>query len=108
MNNRIKSWLSVPVFPDDQDKTRKAQILHMLQSSMMAVLLIAILGAFFVFVNKMLSLVLVALMFAFVLISHGLAGRGHVLAASRLFVSALWVIFTLTILLTGRFNSSYL
>ena len=107
MNDRIKNRLSAPAFPDDEDKTRKAQILHMLQSSMAAALLFAALGAYFVFVNKALSLVLITIMFAFVLISYGLALRGHVLAASRLFVGELWVIFSLTVLFTGRFNTSY-
>lgn len=107
MNERIKSWLSAPVFQDDEDKTRKARILHLLQSSMLAALLLATLGAFFVFVNKALSLVLITIMFAFVLVSYGLAIRGRILAASRMFVSELWVIFSLTVLFTGRFNTSY-
>ncbi|MFN8413569.1 MAG: sensor domain-containing diguanylate cyclase [Anaerolineales bacterium] len=106
MNDRIYYWLSAPVFHDDEDKTRKAQILHMLQSSMIAALLLATFGAFFVFVNKALSLALVTIMFVFVLISYRLAARGRILAASRLFVSELWVIFSLTILFTGRFNTS--
>ena len=51
MNDRINYWLSAPVFHDDEDKTRKSQILHMLQSSMIAALLLATLGTVFVFVN---------------------------------------------------------
>jgi len=107
MNERIKTWLSPPVFPDDGDRTQKAKILHTLQISMLAALLLAFLGVVFIFENKTLSLVLVIIMLMFVLGSYWLALRGHILAASRLFVSELWVVFSLAILFTGRFNTSY-
>jgi|GEM_PF-2328552 len=107
MNERLKTWLSPPVFPDDEDKDQKARILHTLQVSMLAALSFAFLGVFFIFENKILSLVLVIVMLVFVLASYWLALRGHILAASRLFVSELWVVFSLAILFTGRFNTSY-
>ncbi|HND94076.1 MAG TPA: diguanylate cyclase [Anaerolineales bacterium] len=107
MNVRNNYWLSPPVFPDDEDKTRKAKILHTLQVSMLVTLLLAVFGVFVIFVNKTLTLALIIVMLAFVLASYWLALRGHVLEASLLFVSELWVVFSLAILLTGRFNSSY-
>ena len=52
MNVRNNYWLSPPVFPDDEDKTRKAKILHTLQVSMLVTLLLAVFGVFVIFVNK--------------------------------------------------------
>ena len=106
MNEQIKRWLSVPVFPGDEDKAQKARVLYALQISILAALLPAALGAFFILVHKALSLSFI-LAFAFVLISYGLALRGRVLTASRLFVSELWVMVSLLILLTGRFDTAY-
>ncbi|MBK7450756.1 MAG: hypothetical protein IPJ47_15610 [Anaerolineales bacterium] len=107
MNARIKTWLSAPVFPNDEDQTKKAKILHLLQVSMLITLLLAVFGVFVIFVNKTLTLALIIAMLAFVLASYWLALRGHILAASLLFVSELWVVFSIIILLTGRFNTSY-
>ena len=107
MNALLKSWLSVPVFLHDEDQTKKAKILHLLQISMLVTLLLAFFGVFVIFVNKTLTLALIIAMLVFLLASYWLSLRGHFFAASLLFVSELWVVFSIIILLTGRFNTSY-
>ena len=83
----IRQFFTPPVFSEDEDKTRTAQILYALLFNMLVVLLLAMLGGIFIFVNKIGSFIFVLLILAWVLISRALVQRGRVLAASRLFVA---------------------
>lgn len=104
----IKKWLiETPIFPNDEDDTQQAKILHILQLNVVAFLFFATLGLIFIFVNKLLASVLILLLLGWVMISRVLVMRGDVRVASKLFVGGLWFLFSSTILFTGRFNTTF-
>ena len=100
-------WFKSPIFPDDEDKTRMAKILYALLGNFLLFLIFAILGTIFIFVNKLLSGTIIFILLSGILALYVLAKRGHVLIASKLFVWGLWIIFSLSILFTGRFNTTF-
>ena len=104
----VKGWVEPPIFPDDDDKNQQAKILYMLQVSMFVFLLFATMGIIFIFVNKILSVAFLLILLGWLLISRILAIRGHISMASNLFVGGLWVAFSAAILLTGRFNTTWI
>jgi len=106
MLEKINRWLKPPVFFDDEDKTRSAQILHALLVDVLILLLLGILGTIFIYANKVLLIAMILFLFAGILILDVLLKRGQVLSASRLFVSGLWIVSSISILLTGRFNTT--
>ena len=104
---QVRRWFEPPIFTDDEDKTRLAQILYTLLAIVLVFLLFATFGTIFIFVNKKLSGVLIFILLAWVLISYVMVQRGLVLAASRLLVVGLWIVFTFSILVTGRINTTH-
>jgi PAS domain S-box-containing protein/putative nucleotidyltransferase with HDIG domain len=106
MLNTIKHFFTPPIFPDDEDKTRDAQVLNALLVSMLAALALAILTTILVdTVNKTQGRVFMAILLAWVLIPRALAQSGRVRLASILFVAGLWVTFSLLLLLSGNMNT---
>lgn len=104
----IKKWLiEPPFFPNDEDSTQQAKILHILQLNVVAFLFFTALGVIFIFVNKILTSVLVLILLGWVLLTRVFMMRGHVRGASKLFVGGLWLIFSSAILFTGRFNTTF-
>ena len=106
MLEQIRQWFKPPIFPNEEDKTRSAQILHALLKDILILLLFGILGTIFFYANKVLLSVMIFTLFTGILILHVLIKRGHVLNASRLFVGGLWLLASISILLTGRFNTT--
>ena len=102
---RFRAFLSPPVYPDDEEKTRVAGFLN---SILLIVLLIVVVFAgltFFVTLNF--SRILIELFL--VLISLGilfLMRRGHVRLASIIFSSALLIIVSIGTYLSGGFGGT--
>jgi PAS domain S-box-containing protein len=101
----IKQFLTPPVFPDDEDKTRTASILNTLVVGTMAALALAGLAAPLIFVEKLYNFVFILVFFLMVAVDWWLMRRGRVRLASGLFVSGLWIIFTAFLSLAGGMSS---
>ncbi|HBY09190.1 MAG TPA: hypothetical protein DEH22_15960 [Chloroflexi bacterium] len=102
----IKEWFIPPVFPEDEDKTRNVRILYALLANMLVFLLLAALATIFVFVQKTGVSIFIFALLIWILLSHTLVRRGHILAASQFFIAGAWVVFTLLLVLTGRITTS--
>lgn len=105
--NSIKQAFAPPVFPDDEDKTLRAKILSVLLLNMLLFLFLAILGTVFIFVNKLVSSIIISILFAFLLVSHLLLQRGRVLLASYLFSTENWILFILVVIFTGKITTAF-
>ncbi|HNK63564.1 MAG TPA: PAS domain-containing protein [Anaerolineales bacterium] len=106
MLEQVKRWFEPPVFPEDEDKTRKARILSVLLVSILGLMVPAVLAMLFVSVQKMgIGLILFCLL-ALVFVSAILMRKGRVQTASGIFVAGLWLLFTLMYVLGGRTTSS--
>jgi hypothetical protein len=106
MLEAIRQFFTPPVFPDDEDKTRTARVLYALLWNMLAVVALGALATIFVFVQKTGASIILFFLLAMTLVSGALAQRGNVRLASSLFVTGVWVVFTLMFLLTGRMGNS--
>jgi len=105
---KIKSFFTPPVFPDDEDKTRTAHILFILLTSLLTLMVLVPLGIIFAFKEKLLSSILVGIMFAWVLFLYILARRGRVQLAGALLVGGLWIFVTLDqFFLIARVNTVF-
>ena len=107
MLEQIKQWIKPPIFPDDEDKTRNAQILYALLTNTLVFLVFSSLGTIFIFVQKIGASIFIFGLLTWVLITGMQVQRGRVLAASRLFIAGLWIGFALLILRTGRINTTF-
>ncbi|HNE03552.1 MAG TPA: PAS domain S-box protein [Anaerolineales bacterium] len=108
MLKTIKQFFTPPVFPDEDDKTRNAQILYALFASMMGILALLMLANIFVFVAKAIVSILLFILFIWILVARALAQSGKILLASRIFVSGLWILTTFQLLLSGQLSAAAL
>ncbi len=97
----LKSFFMPPVFQDDEEKTRKANVLSTILLSLMAVYLLAGLAVLFVFVQKLASLLIVVVLLAPLLVSRYLMWRRRIQFASIVLVAGMWAGITLAVSLAG-------
>ena len=83
MLEQVKRWGKPPVFPDDEDKTKNAQILYALLANMLVFLVFASLGTIFIFVQKIGSSLFSLGLLIWMLITRALVQRGRVRTASK-------------------------
>ena len=105
--NYYRQWVKPPIFPSNEDKTRMAKILYMLLGNTLIFVLVASVAIVTVVVQKRSTSIVILSLFICVPISYELIRRGRVLAASRLYVTSIWILFTLSMLLTGRINTTF-
>jgi len=105
MLTRISDFVTPPVFPDDEDKTRAASLLNILLSGLMLVLGAATLAVPVLFVQKLYSLVFVLAFLSVMVAARFLMRRGHVRLASAVFVFIAWVAATIFLSLAGGMTS---
>ncbi len=98
----VKQFYTPPVFPDDEDKTRTARVLYALFASMMGILVLLTLANIFFFVAKTIVGILLFVLLLVILVSRALAQSGKIRVASQVFVSGLWILTTLCLLLSGQ------
>ncbi len=106
MLEKVKTWLAPPVFPSDEDKTRKAWVLSVLLTSILKIAIPIIFAIFFILVQKIGVGILLFLLLSLVVGSYRLLHKGRVDAASRTYVIGVWILFTLLYILTGRTSSA--
>lgn len=106
MFEKVKKWLAPPIFPNDEDKTRKAWVLSTVLASILKIAIPVTLAIFFVLVQKIGVSILLVLLLSLVVGSYSLLHKGQVDAASRTYVVGVWILFTLLYILGGRTTST--
>ncbi len=102
MLDHLRGLLAPPVFPDDEDKTRQARVLYFLLVSVMAmVFLLAAVAIPLLYTSKLEDYLLILPLAVFLAVAYELMRRGHVKTASTIYISGMWIVFTLTILSAG-------
>jgi K+-sensing histidine kinase KdpD len=98
--------LTPPVFPEDEEKTRQAQILHILVMNLEAVLIFAIvIGNAFIFIEKFYTTLVLVLTLLIMLLTGHLIRTGKVRAGSYLVIATFWVITTSMAFISGGMRS---
>ncbi|MFN2110587.1 MAG: PAS domain S-box protein, partial [Anaerolineae bacterium] len=106
MLSHIRKIIAPPVFDNDAEKTRSAAVLNtLLISTMLLLLFTSSVVVPFIFVEKVYNVVFILPLLAVLLMVYRLMHRGRVQLASVVFVSALWLIFTLFLLFAGGMTS---
>jgi PAS domain S-box-containing protein len=98
----VRLFFTPPVFPEDEEKTRQARLLHALLVG--ALLLLSFGGAAvvaFFYVEKFLNSILIAIVFAVMCLAYWMMRAGRVRPASYLFLYGLWPVFTVIVLFSG-------
>jgi diguanylate cyclase (GGDEF)-like protein/PAS domain S-box-containing protein len=106
MLEKIKQWFEPPVFPSDEDKTRKAWVLAVLLASILKITVPVVVAIIFILAQKIGVSILLALLLYLVIISNLLLRQGRIQAASRTYVIGLWLLFALLYILGGRTSSA--
>jgi PAS domain S-box-containing protein len=103
---RLRSLLAPPLFPQDEEKTRRAALLNTLLLSALGIIVLeAVIAIPFFFDEKLINSLGALGMFVLFFLAHRLMHAGKVLLAGRIFMATLWIIFTLYMLFSGGTNN---
>ena len=106
MPNPLTGFFKAPNFPNDPDKTRRAQVLTALHLNMGgAMLVLGVIGVLFFFAEKVITSAILATGVLAVLISIALNRRGHVRASALVILTFLWVLAILMTTVSGGMRS---
>ena len=97
----LKRFFTPPVFQDDEEKTRRANVLSTILLSLMVVYVLAGFAVLFVFPQKLGSLLVLVVLLATLLVSRYLMQRRRLRFASIVLVSGMWAGITLFVSLAG-------
>jgi len=97
----IRWFWAAPVFADDEEKTRMAEILNPLLVGLMGLLVFAAFASFFVFAQKVASGSVVAILFFILLLSRWSMYRGNLRFAGALFAWGTWLPCLLVVILSN-------
>ena len=101
---KILQFLAAPEFVDDPEKTRIAKLLNLILASTLVVWLVGLVGVFFVFVEKLGSLIVLCILLAVILGTKLLLQAKRVRGASLIFIGGAWISFSLLIVYSGGIN----
>jgi PAS domain S-box-containing protein len=103
---RIRAILAPPEFPDDEDKTRLANVLNtLLLSGLVFLAFFGLIGIPFIFAEKLLNSILALVFLVNSGVAYYLMRHGQVRAAGALFVTGLWLVFTVFLPFAGGMTS---
>jgi len=106
MMSHLEKIITPPVFEDDAGETRIASALHMLLSSCIVFLVVLeIILALFDFPKRPYFLIGLPVLLLTLCIDYWVMRRGHVRLASIIFVSVLWLAFTVFLPFAGGMRS---
>ena len=104
--SRIGRMIAPPEFPEDEEKTRLAGVLNTLLFTTAVILFFwACIAIPFIFTEKLFNSLGVLVLFFFIGVSYRLIHLGRVRLASGVFVSGMWLLFTIFLLLAGGMTS---
>jgi len=102
MGDRIRSFLTAPVFEDDEDKTRVAAVLNPLLFGIFVVSLVSAVATVFLFVQKLGSGIAVGVVVVILLAAKLLLQRGYVRASAILFLTGMWIPWNIVFVLSDQ------
>lgn len=105
--NTFYHIFSYPKFPDNENLTRKARVLSGMLGYMLIFLFFSTAGTIFLFVNKSGAVILIGCLAVIVFVSYLLNMRRHVNAACRFFVTSMWIIMFVDIVLNGKIEVTH-
>jgi signal transduction histidine kinase len=106
MLNRLQIFFAPPVFPEDEEKTRRAAVLNTLLLSTLVFLLLDVLIATpFVFAEKFFNTLAALLMLGVVGLCFWSMRAGRMQLASVLYTLAVWAVFTLYMVFSNGLQS---
>lgn len=105
MLSTLKKYLSPPVFPEDEDKTRAAFMLNVLLLGALAATALLGFAVVFIFVEKVFNTVFILFMALVFIVCYRMMRRGRVLLASTVAMSCSWIVITVFIALAGGMSS---
>ncbi len=102
----LKQIFRPPIFPADREKTRQAKVLYALGLNLLAVLSFTLFVAIpFIFVEKLISGMAIFMAMLICFLTLWLARRGKIQTANILIASALWVLTTGLVWVSGGIHS---
>ena len=102
MGDRIRSFLTAPVFEDDEDKTRVAAVLNPLLFGIFVVSLVSAVATVFLFVQKLGAGIAVGVVVVILLAAKLLLQRGYVRASAILFLTGMWIPWNIVFVLSDQ------
>ncbi len=99
---QVKMFLTPPEYPEDEEKTRQARLLHALLAGSILLLLAGLFIAVPLwFAEKRINTFLLGAALAVVCLAYGIMRGGRVRLAGVLFTYGLWAVMTLVVFLAG-------
>ena len=106
MWSSIINFLKAPVFPDDEEKSRRARAMASLYLNMgAAILILGSVGILFVFAEKLITTIILSAGFFVIVSGMYLNHRGRVQESAVLLLVALWVMTIVMTVLSGGIRS---
>ncbi|MGB7538919.1 MAG: GAF domain-containing protein [Anaerolineales bacterium] len=99
---QIRLFFTPPVFPEDEEKSRQARLLHALLAGSILLLFLGIsIAVPLFFVEKYINVILLAALFIVMCLAYRMMRGGRIRLAGYLFTYGLWAVLTLFIFLAG-------
>ncbi len=105
IRGHLRRYVTPPIFAGDEEKTRSAAVLNVLQLTLVAMMALASIAVVFVFTKKLESLAVVVGLLMALGASRISMYRGHVRRASLVVVAGMWGVVTLLLALGGGLKS---
>ena len=106
MLSHLRVFFASPIFPQDEEKTRQAAVLHKILLGVLGFLILDILIATpFIYDEKLVNGLTALLLFALTGLCFGLMRNGKVTQASVVLTTSLWVVFTFYIIFSNGLQS---
>lgn len=102
----IKNWLKSPVFPDDEEKTRRAYVHTVLQYSLISTILLGgCAGVLFFFEEKLITSAIIIFALSFTILNFYLIRRGAINQVSIITLVVLWILTVFMIYISNGMRS---
>jgi len=106
MLKKVVDFFKAPIFPEDEEKTRRAHALNALQLNMgSAVLVLGTMGVLFIFAEKLVTSTILVVGFLITLIGIFMNRRGQVQASGIFMLGFLWVMTVVMATISGGIRS---
>jgi PAS domain S-box-containing protein len=106
MQKSLNDFFKAPVFPGNEEKTRRAKVLHVMQVNVSAALIVlGGIGILFVFAEKIIASLIVGMSVLTILMSMVLNRHGYIRAGISLVLAVMWLLTVLITSLSGGIQS---
>jgi PAS domain S-box-containing protein len=106
MQKSLNDFFKAPVFSDNEEKTRRAKVLHVMQiNAGAALILLGGIGILFVFSQKVIASIIVGVAVLTIAASMVLNRRGYIKAGIALVLAVMWLLTVVITSLSGGIHS---